>query len=299
MYLSKVQNVFVQIDKKKYLSEKESKYFGGLCCRCVQLTCKVWTPSTSLDGDARYKTLKLFPWKPFRQYFGGNLITYWFNLIFVWNGICTAFNRGGAIGSEFNWGRPGTSPVKILSINIAINLDHRFIKYPSTNQSTNQYPSILPTMKSNWGFPWKHFPPISAICSFKPEMTTIGIKNWNLDQSMNWVEIDWEGESFSFALTDLCHQIEGLSKGGITRPKQWKDKKTQTMTMTMAMTMTAMSALMMIAMTMAQWFNETACRSWSFVTWFHFPNLQTSNLSVDSHSLSSAWWGWWAEGGWG
>ena len=114
---------------------------------------------------------------------------------------------------------------------------------------------------------------------------------------MNWVEIDWEGESFSFALTDLCHQIGGLSKGGITRPKQWKDKKTQTMTMTMAMTMTAMSALMMIAMTMAQWFNETACRSWSFVTWSHFPNLQTSNLSVDSHS-SSAWWGWWAEGPW-
>ena len=147
----KVYNVFVQITKcicpkfkmylskltKKYLSEKESKYFGGLYCRCVQLTCKVWTPSTSLDGDARYKTLKLFPWKPFRQYFGGNLITYWFNLIFVWNGICTAFNRGGAIGSEFNWGRPGTSPVKILSINIAINLDHRFIKYPSTNQPIN------------------------------------------------------------------------------------------------------------------------------------------------------------------
>ena len=168
-------NVFVRIPK-------ESKYFGGLDCRCVQLTCKVWTPSTSLDGDARYKTLKLFPWKPFRQYFGGNLITYWFNLIFVWNGICTAFNRGGAIGSEFNWGRPGTSPVKILSINIAINLDHRFIKY----QSTNQYPSILLC----WNrievcpLPWKYFPPISAICSFKPKITAIRIKNWNLD----WIE---------------------------------------------------------------------------------------------------------------
>ena len=27
-----------------------------------------------------------------------------------------------------------------------------------------------------------------------------------------------------------------------------------------------------------QWFNETACRSQSFVTWFHLPTLQTSTL---------------------
>ena len=54
---------------------QERKYFGGSDCHCVQLTCEVSTPSTSVDGMQDRGKFG----NGFLVIFWSNLITYWFN----------------------------------------------------------------------------------------------------------------------------------------------------------------------------------------------------------------------------
>ena len=104
MYLFKLTNVFVWNSKCICLNGKRRyKYFGGLDCLCVQLTCKVWTPSSSLDGGMHGNIkhwMEKFPMATFSVILPKVIWSHIGSILagsFVWNRICTAaaFNPAG------------------------------------------------------------------------------------------------------------------------------------------------------------------------------------------------------------
>ena len=176
MYEFKLYDVVIRIAKKVNTLE--------VCIAAVYNSLvKFGHQVPPLMGDARYKTLneKLSHFGVISSHIGSILAG-----SFVWNRICTAFNPGGWywVGIELRSSqqfrkniihqyRPSIQTINLSNIHQSINQPINIHQYCSDGIELRFVP-----------LPWKYFPPISAICSFKPKITAIRIENWNLD----WIE---------------------------------------------------------------------------------------------------------------
>ena len=163
MYLSKLPRAFVQI--VKCICPKKKVNTLEVCIAAVYNSLvKFGHQVPPLMGMHDIKHWNFSHGNLVGGYFGGNLITYWFN--FVWNRICTAFNPDGCywVGIQLrsSWHQSRE--------NIIHQYRHKLIKYPSIiamNKKTNQSISIN---IGHYGIelrlapgPWKYYPSISPI----------------------------------------------------------------------------------------------------------------------------------------